>query len=90
MRALLVVTLVLLSCKKAPGYEERSPDGGTLLEIDADCGQGALRIDGQPVEKGVPSAVTPGRHHVDCGPNGREVEVHDGQLFHFNYWGLGQ
>lgn len=91
MRALLLsIALCLAACKKAPGWEERSPDGGTMLEIDADCGGQPLAIDGEPVLKGIPKPVKAGRHRVECGDAGREVEVHDGRLFHFKFWGMGQ
>lgn len=86
----LAACLLLLACKqpaKPASTEERAPDGGTLLEIDADCPEVAVDDAPWTAPKGTPVPVKPGKHRVRCGDKATEVEVHDGMLFHF--WGLG-
>ena len=96
--ALVVLSVTVMGCKpkaKAPGYEERLPDGGALLEFDVECGK-PIWVDGVrwTADSGVALPVAPGEHHVACGdaPDAGpavDITVHDGTKFHFIFWGLG-
>jgi hypothetical protein len=94
---LVAVALVCTSCPKGDlrGFDERTPDGGTLLVIDDDNGGGCtLWVDGRAWKhpKGVAAPVKPGAHTVDCGDkpspgNAYDVRVREGHTWHFTYWG---
>ncbi|MBL8957502.1 MAG: hypothetical protein JNK82_42405 [Myxococcaceae bacterium] len=88
----LAASIALAVCSKKTdlrGFDERTPDGGTLLVVDDDSGGGCpLTVDGRPVKAHRPIAVKPGRHTVACGSgNDFDVTVRAGHTYHFDYWG---
>lgn len=96
MPRLLLVCLLLGPCSKRVdelrGFHEPTPDGGTLLAVEDDCGGSPVWIDGKKVKPRTLVPVKPGAHLVGCGDSwdkesAMELDVPKGRSFHFDYWG---
>lgn len=96
--AAAIGALLLLNHREHPrGSVSRSGDGKTYLSIDDDNGGrcGDMVVDGAfwPYAIGEAGPIEPGQHSIHCGSpndpdtNSISVEVPEGVLFRFDYWG---
>lgn len=95
-RLLLVICVLLTACSKRVdelrGFHDPTPDGGTMLAVEDDCGGSWAWIDGKKVTPRKLVPVKPGSHFVACGDTydkeaAMEIDVPKGRSFHFDYWG---
>lgn len=66
---------------------EKSVDGGTELIAGPFSWKCTAKIDGKPVTQGVPVAVKPGVHRVECDTDSIEVDVTRGTSVTVDYFG---
>lgn len=72
------------------GAVEQSRDGATYLAVidDSGGGCGPIKVDGKvwQLPIGVPGAIEPGSHTIECGIT-LSFEIPAGVIFRFDYWG---
>jgi hypothetical protein len=84
------ITIIACGERELRGTVSESEDGRTYLIIADDNGGGCapIRVDGQVWAHalGEPGSIEPGSHRIECGTT-LEVDVQQGTVFEFSYWG---